>query len=199
VVPADRRLESVRDGHVDILCDPTTITLARREIVDFSLPTFLDGASVLTRQGKAISRFEDLAGRKIGVLTGTTSERVLRDSLRKLGVKATVVAVKDHRDGLELVLKDEVNAYFADRGIIAAVLREGDLPGLELSRPLFSYETYALALPVNDDAFRLLVDKTLARLYRSGQINAILTKTFGRPLIDEMLKAMFVINALPEN
>jgi polar amino acid transport system substrate-binding protein len=49
LVPADKRFEAVRDGRVDILCDPSSVTLARREMVDFSLPTFLDGASVLSR------------------------------------------------------------------------------------------------------------------------------------------------------
>ena len=67
---------------------------------------------------------------------------------------------------------DKIDAYFADRGIIAAMLQEGGRPGLQLSRQYFSYETYALALPRDDGAFRLLVDRTLARLYRTGRINA---------------------------
>jgi polar amino acid transport system substrate-binding protein/glutamate/aspartate transport system substrate-binding protein len=71
-------------------------------------------------------------------------------------------------------------------------------PGFELSKRYFSYETYALALPRDDSAFRLLVDKTLARLYRTGKVNAILTKTFGGQPPDEMLSTMFLINALPE-
>jgi ABC-type amino acid transport substrate-binding protein len=48
LVPADQRFEAVRDGKVDILCDPSSVTLARREMVDFSLPTFLDGAAYST-------------------------------------------------------------------------------------------------------------------------------------------------------
>jgi ABC-type amino acid transport substrate-binding protein len=40
-VTAGDRFDAVRDGSADILCDPTTVTLARRELVDFSLPTFL--------------------------------------------------------------------------------------------------------------------------------------------------------------
>ena len=93
---------------------------------------------------------------------------------------------------------DKLDAYFADRGIIAAMLREGGRPGFEISKQYFSYETYALALPRDDGAFRLLVDRTLARLYRTGKINAILEKTFGKTPADELLKAMFVINSLPD-
>ena len=78
------------------------------------------------------------------------------------------------------------------------MLHEGGRPGFELSRQYFSYETYALALPRDDGAFRLLVDRTLARLYRTGRINAILAKTFGKAPLDDLMKAMIVINSLPD-
>ncbi len=198
VVPADRRFESVRDGKVDILCDPSTITLSRREMVDFSLPTFLDGAGVLSRTNRPIQRFEDLANRRVGVLAGTTTERVLRESLEALGLKATVVTASDHNAGIDLLSENRIDAYFADRAIIAAILAEGGRPGFQLSKQYFSYETYALALPRDDGAFRLLVDRTLARLFRTGRINAILARTFGKEPPDEMLKAMILINSLPD-
>jgi ABC-type amino acid transport substrate-binding protein len=197
LVHAGERFESVRDGKVDILCDPSSVTIARREIVDFSLPTFLDGAGVLSRVSEPVQRFEDLAGKRVGVLIGTTTEHMLRDSIAKLGLKTDIVAVRDHRNGMELVMDAKLDAYVADRGILAAMLRQGGRPGFELSKQYFSYETYALALPRNDSAFRLLVDKTLAQLYRTGKIKAILAKTFGTGPMDDMLNAMFVINALP--
>ena len=50
----------------------------------------------------------------------------------------------------------------------------------------------------SDDAFRLLVDRTLSRIYRNGRIDGILAKTFGDASTDEMLKTMFVINSLPD-
>lgn len=198
VVAAPRRFDAVRDGEVDILCDPSSITLARRERVDFSLPTFLDGAAVLSRAKAPVRTFEDLGGRRVGVLTGTTTERVLQAALEKLGLSAEVVAVRDHRDGMELVWDGKLEAYIADRGILAAMLREGDRPGFALSKHYFSYETYGLALPRGDTDFRLLVDRTLARLYRTGEIKTILARSFGNEPPDEMLSTMFLINALPE-
>ena len=198
LVHAGERFVSVHDGKIDILCDPSTVTIARREIVDFSLPTFLDGAGILSRINAPVQRFEDLAGKRVGVLIGTTTEQVLRDSLDQIGVKATIIPVRDHRHGMELVQDAKLDAYMADRGILAALLRDGGRPGFELSKRYFSYETYALALPRNDSPFRLLVDKTLAQLYRTGRIKAILAKTFGDAPTDDMLNAMFVINSLPE-
>lgn len=198
LVRADRRFAAVREGDVDILCDPSSITLARRELVDFSIPTYLDGAAVLSRAYNPMRRFEDLGGKRVGVLIGTTTERVLKASLEKLGLEANVVAVHDHRNGMELVWDAKIDAYIADRGILAAMLREGGRPGFALSKHYFSYETYGLVLPRGDNDFRLLVDRTLARLYRTGRIKSILAKTFGNEPIDETLSTMFLINALPE-
>jgi polar amino acid transport system substrate-binding protein/glutamate/aspartate transport system substrate-binding protein len=198
LVPADQRFEAVRDGRIDVLCDPASITLERREIVDFSLPTFLDGASILSRVRDPIETYRDLDGKRVGVLTGTTSERTLRDALTDLKIKASVVAVSDHRIGMDLLASDKIDAYFADRAIIAALLYEGGRPGFRLTKRYFSYETYALVLRRGDNDFRLLVDRTLARLYRSGRMEDILTKTFGQMPADEILKAMFIIHGLPD-
>ena len=54
--------------------------MPRREMVDFSLPTFIDGAGVISRTSKPVRAFEDLAGKRIGVLGGTTSEADARAS-----------------------------------------------------------------------------------------------------------------------
>ena len=198
LVPADNRFEAVRDGSIDILCDPSSVTMERRDLVDFSIPTFLDGASALSRTRKPVRVYEDLGGKRVGVLEGTTTERTLRASLEELGLKSTVVPVGDHRTGFDMLAEDKLDAYFADRGIILAILQEGGRPGFEVSRQYFSYETYALALPRDDGAFRLLVDRTLARLYRTGRINAVLEKTFGKAQPHDLLKAMILINSLPD-
>jgi ABC-type amino acid transport substrate-binding protein len=198
LVHAGERFESVRDGKVDILCDPSSVTIGRRELVDFSIPTYLDGAGVLARKSAPVQSFEDLAGKRVGVLIGTTTERLLRRAIDTLALNATVVPVRDHRNGMQLVQDAKVDAYIADRGILAAMLRQGGRPGFELSKRYFSYETYALALPRDDSAFRLFVDRTLAALYRSGKIKTILAKSFGPEPLDGMLEAMFVINSLPD-
>src|ERR1700730_18223760 len=48
-VTAKDRFEAITQQKADLLCEPTSATLSRREVVDFSLPTFLDGASLMVR------------------------------------------------------------------------------------------------------------------------------------------------------
>jgi hypothetical protein len=50
-----------------------------------------------------------------------------------------------------------------------------------------------------DDDFRLAVDASLSRLYRSGEIDRIFKNSFGaRATQSEILRALYLISALPE-
>jgi ABC-type amino acid transport substrate-binding protein len=197
-VSAEDRFDAVESGRADILCEATTVTLERRKLVDFSLMTFIDGASVMVREDGPQS-FKDLAGHKIGVHAGTTTETALQNSLSKLNVEAEVVAVDDHKDGVKRLESGELTAYFADRAILVFQLLGPDAPkGLIISKDYFSREPYALALARNDEEFRFLVDRTLARLYRSGVVEKIFARNFGNAKPSEILQALYVINGLPE-
>ena len=84
-VTAVDRFDVIAQGKADLLCEPTTQTLSRRERVDFSIPTFVDGAGLMIRKDGPHS-LAALAGKKIGVLAGTTTEQELRNSLKEAGL-----------------------------------------------------------------------------------------------------------------
>jgi glutamate/aspartate transport system substrate-binding protein len=52
----------------------------------------------------------------------------------------------------------------------------------------------------NDADFRLVADRALAQLYRSGQIEQIFNRWFGQVGVrpSPVLTAMYVLQALPE-
>jgi ABC-type amino acid transport substrate-binding protein len=197
-VTAANRFDMVHDGKIDLLCEATSMSLSRREVVNFSIPTFADGAGMLHRRDTPVSKLEDLAGKRVGVLAGTTSETTLRNSLSQLKVKAEVVAVKNHGDGAAMLSDGKLDVYFADRSILNALLyRQEIAKNLELARGYFSYETYGLAMQRGDDDFRLLVDRALARQFREGAVEREIEKAFGAPP-DNLLRLLIAINAIPE-
>lgn len=197
-VSSTARLEALRDGKIDILCDPTSMTMSRRAMVDFSLPTFIDGAAVLHRVNE-MNRLEDLRGKKIGVLQNTTTEEVLRTTLTQLGIQAQIVPTQTHPDGVRNLSEGKIDAYFADRGILNYhLLNTRNRSGMKLSDQYFTFETYALALPLGDDKLRLLVDATLAELYRTDRVKNIYARSFGSFPPDQFINALFVINGLPK-
>lgn len=198
-VSAEDRFANLVTGDIDLLCGATTATLKRRELVDFSIPTFLDGASVLYR-ADGPKTMQDLAGHKIGVRVGTTTEEALKGSLAALGIAADLVGVGGHLDGLARLEAGKISAYFADRGILRYLLLQSkDAGALLLSSRYFTHEPYALALPLGDAAFRLAVDRALSRLYRSGQVREVFRASFGSDAQpSDLLKALYLISALPE-
>lgn len=197
-VSAEDRFQAVHDGRVDILCEPSSMTMSRRALVDFSLPTFLDGAGVVTAD-TPVKGLEELSGRRVGVLKGTTTEETLRATLAQMRINAQITTVDDHPAGLKMVANGTLDAYFGDRGILYYLIANGPYAGkLVLSDQYFTFETYALALPRGDQPFRLLVDSTLAELYRTERIRDIYARTFGKFPPDQFLNALFVINGVPK-
>ncbi len=199
-VTPESRIPAVVQGTVDIECGSTTASLSRQEQVDFSLGTFADGGGLLTTQAANLKGLGDLAGKRIAVAPGTTTEKALAEFLKTEFITVQLVKVKDHAEGLAALEAGRADAYASDRGILVGLaLTSGDPKRFALANLAFSYEPYGLMLRRNDAAFRLTVNRALADLYRSGRIGSVYDKwfgAFGKP--SAALQMMYRLNAVPE-
>jgi len=200
-VDAETRIGDVVSRKIDAECGSTTITLSRMERVDFSVPIFVDGGSALVRAGRdAPTTVSALGGKRIAVMTSTTTDTALRKALSVAGVSATVVPVKDGAEGVAALLAGKVDAYASDRMLLAKLrLDDPKTEQLAFLENDFSYEPYAIVLPRDDPDFRLIVNRTLVSLYKSGEIDPIFIRwlgAYGSP--GALLNAMFYLNAYPE-
>jgi glutamate/aspartate transport system substrate-binding protein len=199
-VTPDNRIDAVANGTVDIECGSTTASLSRQEKVDFTLMTFVDGASLLIAEGSGLHSIGDLAGKRVGVVPGTTTERAVAEFLRTTSITATVVPVKDHDEGLAALQTSKIEAYASDRTIlIGLVLQARGTARYALVSDDLSYEPYGFMVRRDDSAFRFLANRTLARIYRSGAIGAVYAKWFGalgKPT--PALVLMYALQGLPE-
>ena len=194
------RLEAVRAKRVDLECSTTTWTLQRQSLVDFSLITFVDGANIVTRAESAIGRIAAFSGKRIAVLAGTTTEKVLRQALARAQVKAEVVTITSRAEGLQMVDQGKADGFASDRAtLIVAIAASKDRNRFRLLDQDLSVEPYALALPRDDHDFRLAVNRVLAGLYRGGGIQPIYERwlgPFGAPSL--LLNAAYFIQGLAE-
>ena len=199
-VTPESRIAAVVQGKVDIECGSTTATLSRQEQVDFSLMTFSDGGGLLTLSANELRGVNDLAGKRVGIASGTTTEKALAQFLKEESVTVQTVPVKNHAEGLALLEAGKVDAYASDRAILMGLAKgTGDPNRFALANVLFSYEPHGFMLRRNDSAFRLVVNSALARLYRSGRILAIYDRwfgSFGKP--STALEMMYQLNGLPD-
>ncbi len=195
------RIDAVRTGKVDLECSTTTWTLSRQQLVDFSLVTFVDGGSLLVKSDAELARLADFGGKRIAVISGTTTERSLRAQLERRSVKVELIAIKTRDEGLALLREGQVDALASDRtALIGVVVTSGS--GGAMYRLLdhdFSIEQYALMLRRGDHDFRLAVNRVLARIYRSGEIEQIYGRWLG-PLgpPSMLLSATYFIQNLAE-
>jgi ABC-type amino acid transport substrate-binding protein len=199
-VDAENRLSAVASGDVAAECGTTTITLSRLAKVDFSVPIFVDGGSVLVREDAKIVRLADLRGRKVAVIGGTTTEQALARSLAAIDAPAVVVRVKDAAEAMTKLTQRDVDGYASDRIVLTGLrARAAGGESLALLEQDFSYEPYAIVVRRDDPDFRLAINRALVALYRSGDIDAIFQRwlaPLGQP--GPLLHAMFYLNTLPE-
>ena len=199
-VDAGSRFEAIVAGKADAECGTSTITLARMKSVDFSLPIFVDGGSVLVGSKAKLTRLKDLKGKRIAVIPGTTTEQGLQRALNTADAAATLVPVKDGADGMAQLTQRKVDGYAGDRVVLAGLRMRAKFPEtFDFIGEDFSYEPYAIVVPRGDPDFRLAVNTALVNLYRTGDIDPIFQRwlgNLGRPGM--LLHAMFYLNTLPE-
>ena len=198
-VTSVNRLDAILQNKADLICDSLTQTIERRQIVDFSVPTFIDGATFAIRNDGP-QDIALLAGKKVAVVDGTLTEQVTRGSLAALHVKAEIVPYKTFEEAMTALEKGDVSAYFAGRAMLSSMIKGHPAAArILLAGTFLTIEPFALAMRRGDGDFRLAVDRALSHIYRSGEITRIFVNTFGdkeRPT--PTLQALYMIATLPE-
>ena len=194
------RLKMVATGKADLECANTTQTLGRLAEVDFSGLIFLDAGGFLVRSDSSANKLADLNGKKIAVLRGTTTETRLRAALQRQLVNATVVPIGDAAEGITLVESGGADAYAGDKvKLVGLVAQAKDPSKFRMPAEDLSFEPYAMALPRNDSALRLEVNRALTQVYVSGEIGRIFDQWFGKlGQPTGLLAAMYLLYAIPQ-
>jgi ABC-type amino acid transport substrate-binding protein len=202
LVTMEERIRAVENGDIDIECGATTVTLSRRERVDFTLMTYITGSAVLSLKSSPIDTVDDLDGVKIAVLEGTTTEDVMRKVININEFDIDLELVDSHDEGMEQLNEGKVLGYASDRAmLIGQVFRNADANNqYAMTRSALSFEPYAFMVPRGDSKFRLVADKALAAQFRGAGIRRLYQTWFGRygePL-SPIVSAMYEFQAVGE-
>jgi ABC-type amino acid transport substrate-binding protein len=214
-VAFENRLGDVQQGNVDLLCTPTSATLAARKDVSFSIPVFAGGNRAVLRadapaalrdalgesqSNRAVWRGAPAArvlkGTSIAVVSGTSSEKWLESRRAALQVDARLVPVADYRTGLRQLLDHKVDVFFGERSVVLGALSDQERKDVVVLDRLFTQEPFALALPRGDDDFRLLVDRSLSRIYASSGFGELYKRWHGE--FNERTRTYFMWNTPAE-
>jgi len=195
-----QRLLMIKSGRADLECANSTQTLGRMARVDFSSLIFLESGGLITRADSQVRSLADANGKKIAVLRNTTTEVRLKDALKKRLVNATVVLIDEAAKGIEMLEAGTADLYAGDKvKLVGLIATSKDPAKFGMLADDISYEPYAFALPRDDSAMRLEVNRALTQVYSSGEIETIFNQwlgRLGRPT--NLLAAMFLLNSIPE-
>lgn len=214
-VDSEERFDPASPNRFDLFCG-AVVSLERRERFSFSIPIFPSGVGALLRsdsperlkavlEGRElpirpqlrVSLGQILEKRVLSAQENTMAERWLVDKRDELKLQTEVVPVRSYQEGVQRVLNRESDAMFGDRALLLDTAeRSPAADQLVVLDRIYTNQPVAMALARGEEDFRLLVDRTLSRLYRSGQAEAIYSSFFGRP--DANTQAFFGFTALPE-
>jgi glutamate/aspartate transport system substrate-binding protein len=201
------RIPLLTAGTVDIICESSTHTIGRSRQISFLNTTFLTGSKLLVRKTSGIKKIEDMKDKVLVAVLGTTNEKAAQVEIdaKKIAIKGEIVKVKDHSQAMLNLEQGRADAYVSDDVVLFGLKSASKNPDeWEVVGPYFSYDPYGMMIPRNNDDWRLIGNKTIAKLIQSGEMLAIYKKWFepgptkiNYPL-SERLRENFDLIALPD-
>jgi glutamate/aspartate transport system substrate-binding protein len=200
-ISAQTRIPLLTNGTIDIECGSTTNNLARQQQVDFTNSFYVTGGRLLASKASKIKDVENLNGKSVGVAPGTSNERTLAALIDTLKLKVRVVTVRDHAEGMLALETGRIDAYVHDEvGQYALLAKSSQRQKFEVVGRLLSFDPYGLMIRRDDSAFKFVANRTLAKIYRSGEVYTMFKRHFDpfgipmTPAVDWTYK----LNSIPD-
>jgi polar amino acid transport system substrate-binding protein len=177
-IPFDKLIDTVEQGKADMVISGMTITPARTRRVSFIGPYMLSGKSLLATP-KLMSKITPSAGfnssgTKLAALRGSTSESLVQQQLPK----ASLTAVANYDEGVEMLLAGKVNGMVADMPILALTRQRYRDSNLHLVTPPLSTEPLGIAIARGDEQFENLLHNYLLAFEKTGLFVSLHKKWF---------------------
>jgi glutamate/aspartate transport system substrate-binding protein len=200
-VNLQNRIPLVVNGTVDVSCESTVNTIARQSQVDFSAPFFISHTRLLVKSNSGIKEVEDLSGKAIALPINSVPERLIRALIEEKKLSMRIVPVRDNSEGFLALSTGRADAFSTDDVLLFGLKTSAPNPSEYdvVGRPL-SFDSYGLLVQKNNTVFLSLINATMARLIRSGEMRSLYDKWFA-PLALPMssdLGTLFKIEAIPE-
>lgn len=158
-----QRLKVVEKGEVDMAIAKVTATPSRERIVNFSIPYYLDGGFIATKD-TLIQKLTDLQNSKIAVLKNSSTIAPLRYYLPE----ADLIGVKSYLEGERLIDNDRVSAFAADVTSLSNWIKQN--PQYRLLSTKISTQPLSVVMPkgLQYDELRRQVRQLIGKYLESG-------------------------------
>jgi polar amino acid transport system substrate-binding protein len=173
-VTSRNRFVLLQNGGIDADIGPTTPTVKREEVVDFSIPYVWDSVSIIVKKGASPNVRDYGPPKRIA----TTQGSLIVDYIKMEVPNAQFTLFQEYPEAVTALLNGRVDAVGANTvGAIAFVKRS---PELALGTPFF-HDPFAISVRENDSKWRDFINVTMQELWLRGTYQALYEKHFDEP------------------
>ncbi|KAF1021101.1 MAG: Glutamate/aspartate import solute-binding protein [Paracidovorax wautersii] len=195
-VTSGNRMPLVQNGTVDIECGSTTNLVERQQSVAFSPDIFRYNVRLLVKADSGIRSIVDLQGKTVVTTAGTTSLRLLREADKGGNLDIKQLSGKDHADSFLVLETGRAAAFVLDDILLAGLAANAARPGdYAIVGESLRTENQALMFRKDDPQFKALVDRVVAGMMRSGEMDRLYAKWFTSPIPPKGININYPLNA----
>jgi polar amino acid transport system substrate-binding protein len=180
----------------DVSIGSMTITTARLQILDFSVPYYYTPAVIAVRADAGIASLADLEGQSLCVGSATTYDQWLNGDIEGLGLpessiyakapSVTVVPLPTDQECAQAIAagREDFVGYVTSMTVVNANIAAG-FPVVQLGSAVYSEDLAAAfdkssTLPT--DTLRAEIDKIITAMHSDGRLSALSMKWFSEDL-----------------
>jgi glutamate transport system substrate-binding protein len=172
----------IQQGKVDYVVATYTINDERKKVVDFAGPYYEAGQDIMVTKGnpEGIAGPDDLAGKKVCSVTGSTPAENIRENYPK----ADLTEFDVYSKCAEALKNKQVQAVTTDNVILLGLVSK-DPEAFELVGKPFTKEPYGIGVKKGDTEFRNFINDTLEKIQQDGRWLAAWDATAGKVATDK--------------
>jgi glutamate/aspartate transport system substrate-binding protein len=182
-VTSANRIEKMEKQEALLECGSTTNNASRREKVNFAIPHYIAGARLLVKADSPIDSVDSPKLQRLVSTKGSTPVNAVKRIARDKGLKFTIGEAEGHLQALEMVERDEADAFAMDDVLLYGLAATRPNPkALKVVGRFLTIEPLAIMYPKGDEAFGKVINDEMRRLIRSGELGTIYATWFERPV-----------------
>ena len=166
---------ALNNGDVDLVISGVTINDKRKQSYDFTAPYFEARQLIAVPQSSNVKSLQDLAGKKVGVVTGSTGDDISSRAFGKTNpdirrFESTPVVISE-------LANSGLDAAIGDNGVIAFRVQEHKTLKT-VSDPSFPKEYFGIVVKQGNKALQDKLNAGLAAIKADGSYATIYKKWF---------------------
>lgn len=182
-VTSSTRIPLMANGTIDLECGSTTNNAERKKQVDFGMTYFVIKYRYVAKKSANMNAIADLKGQTVVSTAGTTDIKALNELNSAKNMGMNILSANDHPAAFLMVETGRAKAFLMDDILLAGLVANSKSPSeFHISSESLGVEPYSLMLRRDDPEFKKVVDDTMTKLFKSGEIEKIYNKWFMNPI-----------------